>query len=145
LEDKENQFEKYVIEEKSKLKTKEEDLDVFQKDLENKMLNYKDLILKEEQEYKIKLENQAIKLRQETENLKLEKQKFTSLKKKVLEDQEEVQTLEAKLSQKEEELNQKESLLEKIKDDLVNLDSEIRDWESKNMKMRRLHPPPSRL
>jgi len=145
LEDKESQFEKYVIEEKSKLKTKEEDLDVFQKDLENKMFNYKDLILKEEQEYKIKLENQAIKLRQETENLKLEKQKFTDLKKKVLEDQEEVQTLEAKLSQKEEELNQKESLLEKIKDELVNLDSEIKSWESKNMKMRRLHPPPSRL
>ena len=145
LEDKESQFEKYVIEEKSKLKTKEEDLDVFQKDLENKMSNYKDLILKEEQEYKIKLENQAIKLRQETENLKLEKQKITDLKKKVLEDQEEVQTLEAKLSQKEEELNQKESLLEKIKDELVNLDSEIRSWESKNMKMRRLHPPPSRL
>lgn len=145
LENKENQFEKFVSEEKSKLDTKQQDLDSLELDLENKMKNYKDLVLKEEQQYKIKLEAQELKLKEEIQRLREEKQKFSEIKKKILDDQEELQTLESKLSQKQEELNEKESILERVKDELVNLDKEIRDWESKNFKMRRLHPPPSRL
>ena len=145
LENKEHQFEKFVSEEKSKLDTKQQDLDSLELDLENKMKNYKDLVLKEEQQYKIKLESQELKLKEEIQKLREEKQKFSEIKKKILDDQEELQTLESKLSQKQEELNEKESILERVKDELVNLDNEIRDWESKNFKMRRLHPPPSRL
>jgi len=145
LEYKEIQFEKFVLSEKSILENRQEELNSLDKELQNKMENYKDLILKEEKAFKIKLESQEIKLRQDTENLKQERQKFSSLKRKVLDDQEELKFLEGKLSQKEEELNEKESLLEKVKEELVNLDLEIREWESKNMKMRRLHPPPSRL
>lgn len=145
LENKENQFEKFVSEEKSKLDTKQQDLDSLELDLENKMKNYKDLVLKEEQQYKIKLEAQELKLKEEIQKLKDEKRKFSEIKKKILDDQEELQTLESKLSQKQEELNEKESILEKVKDELVNLDREIREWESRNFKMRRIHPPPSRL
>ena len=145
LENKENQFEKFVSEEKSKLDTKQQDLDSLELDLENKMKNYKDLVLKEEQQYKIKLEAQELKLKEEIQKLKEEKRKFSEIKKKILDDQEELQTLESKLSQKQEELNEKESILEKVKDELVNLDREIREWESRNFKMRRIHPPPSRL
>ena len=145
LENKENQFEKFVSEEKSKLDTKQQDLDSLELDLENKMKNYKDLVLKEEQQYKIKLEAQELKLKEEIQKLKDEKRKFSEIKKKILDDQEELQTLESKLSQKQEELNEKESILEKVKDEIVNLDREIREWESRNFKMRRIHPPPSRL
>jgi chromosome segregation ATPase len=145
FENKENQFEQFVLEEKSKLDSRQQDLDIKELDLQNKMKNYKDLILKEEQQYKIKLESQEIKLKEEIQKLKEDKHKFSELKKRILDDQEELQTLESRLSQKQDELNEKESILEKVKDELVNLDSEIRDWESKNFKMRRLHPPPSRL
>lgn len=145
LENKEHQFEKFVSEEKDKLNIKQQDLDSLELDLENKMKNYKDLILNEEQQYKIKLENQEIKLKEEIQKLKEDKRKFSEIKKKILDDQEELQTLESRLSQKQEELNEKESMIDRIRDELVNLDSEIRDWESKNFKMRRLHPPPSRL
>ena len=145
LENKEHQFEKFVSEEKDKLNTKQQDLDSLELDLENKMKNYKDLILNEEQQYKIKLENQEIKLKEEIQKLKEDKRKFSEIKKKILDDQEELQTLESRLSQKQEELNEKESMIDRIRDELVNLDGEIRDWESKNFKMRRLHPPPSRL
>ena len=145
LENKENQFEKFVSEEKSKLDTKQQDLDIQELDLQNKMKNYKDLVLKEEQQYKIKLEAQELKLKEEIQKLKEEKRKFSEIKKKILDDQEELQTLESKLSQKQEELNEKESILEKVKDELVNLDREIREWESRNFKMRRIHPPPSRI
>ena len=145
LENKENQFEKFVSEEKLKLDTKRQDLDIQELDLQNKMKNYKDQVLKEEQQYKIKLEAQELKLKEEIQKLKEEKRKFSEIKKKILDDQEELQTLESKLSQKQEELNEKESILEKVKDELVNLDREIREWESRNFKMRRIHPPPSRL
>ena len=145
LENKEHQFEKFVSEEKSKLDTKQQDLDSLELDLENKMKSYKDLVLKEEQQYKIKLEAQELKLKEEIQKLREEKRKFSEIKKKVIDEQDELQTLESKLSQKEEELNEKESILEKVKDELVNLDREIREWESRNFKMRRIHPPPSRL
>jgi chromosome segregation ATPase len=145
LENKESQFEQFVLEEKTKLDTKQQDLDTQELDLQNKMKNYKDLILKEEQQYKVKLESQEMKLKEEIQKFKEDKHKFSELKKKILDDQEELQTLESRLSQKQEELDEKESILEKVKDELVNLDNEIRDWESKNFKMRRLHPPPSRL
>jgi chromosome segregation ATPase len=142
---KEETFESYVESEKNKIKSHNDDLKKREKDLEVKSNSYRDLILKEENEYKEKLKVQSENLKSDTEELKRQKKEFTTLKKKILEEKEDLEDLKIKLENKSDELMEKENELEKIKDELVNLDNEIKSWESKNMKMKRMHRPPSAL
>lgn len=142
---KEETFQSYVKDEKSKIEAKSEELKKIQSDLDIKTQNYRDLILKEEEEYKKKLALEREKLDRDTESFKNEKKQFSSIKKKIIEDKEDIDRILANLESRKEELDQKESELENIKEDLVRLDQEIKSWESQNMKMRRMTRPPSAL
>ena len=142
---KEKSFESYVDSEKLELEGKRLELEDLQKDLNLKSDNYRELILKEEEEYKSKLEEKRNKIEHDAEVLKKERKDFNDFKKKLLEDREDLDSLSGKLESREEELNGRENELERVKEELVNLDNEIRRWESLNMKMRRIHRPPSAI
>ena len=142
---KEKSFESYVDSEKLELEGKRLELEDLQKDLNLKSDNYRELILKEEEEYKSKLEEKRKKIEHDGEVLKRERKDFNDFKKKLLEDREDLDSLSGKLESREEELNGRENELERVKEELVNLDNEIRRWESLNMKMRRIHRPPSAI
>ena len=142
---KEKSFESYVDSEKLELEGKRLELEDLQKDLNLKSDNYRELILKEEEEYKSKLEEKRKKIEHDGEALKRERKDFNDFKKKLLEDREDLDSLSGKLESREEELNGRENELERVKEELVNLDNEIRHWESLNMKMRRIHRPPSAI
>ena len=142
---KEKSFESYVDSEKLELEGKRLELEDLQKDLNLKSDNYRELILKEEEEYKSKLEEKRKKIEHDGEVLKRERKDFNDFKKKLLEDREDLDSLSGKLESREEELNGRENELERVKEELVNLDNEIRRWESLNIKMRRIHRPPSAI
>jgi len=142
---KENIFESYVQEEKSKLEKNKQELELFEKELNLKTDNYRELILKEEEQYKLKLEEQKNKLENDSHILKKERKEFNDFKKKILEDKEDLDSLSIKLKDKEEELKDKEDKLEKIKEELENIDSEIKAWEAQNFKMKRMNKPPSAI
>lgn len=142
---KEDTFDSYVKTEKSRLEEVKSKLNQKDEDLKNKEKNYRDLILKEEEEYKEKLRIQSEKIKLESEELKKQKKEFQVIKKKILEEQEDLEELKVKLDNQQESLILKENELENIKDELVNLDNEIKRWESINFKMRRSQRPPSAL
>jgi chromosome segregation ATPase len=142
---KENIFESYVQEEKSKLEKNKHELELFEKELNLKNDNYRELVLKEEEQYKLKLEEQKNKLENDSQILKKERKEFNDFKKKILEDKEDLEDLSIKLKDKEEELKDKEDKLERVKEELKNIDSEIKAWEAQNFKMRRMNKPPSAI
>jgi predicted nucleic acid-binding Zn-ribbon protein len=142
---KEDTFDSFVKTEKEKLQDVKSKLDLKDQDLEIREKNYKELILKEEQELKEKLKIQADKIKSEWEDLKKQKKEFQSLKKKITEEKEDLEDLKVQLDNKNEDLLERENILEKVKEELLNLDSEIKSWESKNTKMRRMQPPPSAI
>lgn len=142
---KEKSFESYVDSEKLELEGKRLELEDLQKDLNLKSDNYRELILKEEEEYKSKLEEKRKKIEHDSQVLKRERKDFNDFKNKLIEDREDLDSLSGKLESREEELNGRENELERVKEELVNLDNEIRRWESLNMKMRRIHRPPSAI
>jgi len=142
---KEKSFESYVDSEKLELEGKRLELEDLQKDLNLKSDNYRELILKEEEEYKSKLEEKRKKIEHDVEVLKRERKDFNDFKKKLLEDREDLDSLSGKLESREEELNERENELERVKEELVNLDSEIRNWESLNVKLKRIRRPPSAI
>ena len=142
---KEKGFESYVDSEKLELEGKRLELEDLQRDLQQKTENYRELILKEEEEYKSKLEEQRNKIEHDSQALKRDRKDFNDFKKKLLEDREDLDSLSGKLESREEELNERENELERVKEELVNLDSEIKNWESLNMKLRRIRRPPSAI
>ena len=142
---KEKSFESYVDSEKLELEGRRLELESLQKDLNLKSDNYRELILKEEEEYKSKLEEKRNKIEHDAEVLKKERKDFNNFKKKLLEDREDLDSLSGKLESREEELNERENELERVKEELVNLDNEIKHWESLNMKLRRIRRPPSAI
>jgi len=142
---KEKSFESYVDSEKLELEGKRLELEDLQKDLNLKSDNYRELILKEEEEYKSKLEEKRKKIEHDSQVLKRERKDFNDFKKKLIEDREDLDSLSGKLESREVELNERENELERVKEELVNLDQEIKSWESLNMKMRRIHRPPSAI
>jgi chromosome segregation ATPase len=142
---KETSFESYVQEEKDKLEERKLELESLEKDLNLKADNYRELILKEEEEYKSKLEEKKNKIENDSQILKKERKEFNDFKKKLLEDREDLDALSGKLESKKEELNEKENELERIKEELINLDQEIKDWEGLNIKLKRIRRPPSAL
>ena len=142
---KEKGFESYVDSEKLELEGKRLELEDLQRDLQQKTENYRELILKEEEEYKSKLEEQRNKIEHDSQALKRDRKDFNDFKKKLLEDREDLDSLSGKLESREEELNGRENELERVKEELVNLDSEIKNWESLNMKLRRIRRPPSAI
>lgn len=136
---KEKSFESYVQVEKDKLEKRKIELESLQKDLNLKSDNYRELILKEEEEYKSKLEEKRKKIEHDSEVLKDERKEFNDFKNKVLEDREDLDYLSARLESREDELKDRENKLEKVREELVNLDSEIKQWEGQNVKLKRLH------
>ena len=142
---KEKSFESYVDSEKLELEGKRLELEDLQKDLNLKSDNYRELILKEEEEYKSKLEEKRKKIEHDGGALKRERKDFNDFKKKLLEDREDLDSLSGKLESREEELNGRENELERVKEELVNLDQEIKNWESLNIKLRRIRRPPSAI
>ena len=142
---KEKGFESYVDSEKLEREGKRLELEDLQRDLQQKTENYRELILKEEEEYKSKLEEQRNKIEHDSQALKRDRKDFNDFKKKLLEDREDLDSLSGKLESREEELNERENELERVKEELVNLDSEIKNWESLNMKLRRIRRPPSAI
>ncbi len=142
---KEETFQSYVKDEKSKIEKMIDDIKNRESELEINTKNYKDIVLKEEEEYKKKLQLEREKLDSDLESFKNEKKQFSVLKKKIVEDKEDLDLLTAKLESQKEDLDRKESELENIKEELVRLDEEIKAWESQNMKMRRMTRPPSAL
>ena len=142
---KEKGFESYVDSEKLELEGKRLELEDLQRDLQQKTENYRELILKEEEEYKSKLEEQRNKIEHDSQALKRDRKDFNDFKKKLLEDREDLDSLSGRLESREEELNERENELERVKEELVNLDQEIKNWESLNMKLRRIRRPPSAI
>jgi len=143
---KETSFESYVQEEKDKLEKRKIELESLEKDLNLKTDNYRELILKEEEEYKSKLEEKKKKIEHDSQILKKERKEFNDFKNKVLEDKEDIEDLSNKLESRREDLEQRENELERIKEELVNLDKEIKDWEGlNNIKLKRIRKPPSAL
>jgi hypothetical protein len=142
---KEETFQSYVKDEKSKIEKMIDDIKNRESELKINTKNYKDIVLKEEEEYKKKLQLEREKLDNDLESFKNEKKQFSSLKKKIIEDKEDLELLTAKLESQKEDLDRKENELENIKEELVRLDEEIKIWESQNMKMRRMTRPPSAL
>ena len=136
---KETSFESYVQEEKDKLEKRKIELESLQKDLNLKSDNYRELILKEEEEYKSKLEDKRNKIENDSQALKDERKEFNDFKNKVLEDREDLDYLSARLESKEDELKIREDKLEQIKEELVSLDKEIKQWEGQNVKLKRYH------
>ena len=136
---KETSFESYVQEEKDKLEKRKIELESLEKDLNLKSDNYRELILKEEEEYKSKLEEKRKKIENDSQVLKDERKEFNDFKNKVLEDREDLDYLSARLESREDELKDRENKLEKVREELVNLDSEIKKWEGQNVKLKRLH------
>ena len=136
---KETSFESYVQEEKDKLEKRKIELESLQKDLNLKSDNYRELILKEEEEYKSKLEEKRNKIENDSQILKDERKEFNDFKNKVLEDREDLDYLSARLESREEELKDRENKLEKVREELVNLDREIKHWEGLNVKLKRLY------
>jgi len=142
---KETSFESYVQEEKDKLEERKLELESLEKDLNLKADNYRELILKEEEEYKSKLEEKKNKIENDSQVLKKERKEFNDFRKKLLEDREDLDALSGKLESRKEELNEKENELERIKEELINLDQEIKDWEGLNIKLKRIRRPPSAM
>jgi septal ring factor EnvC (AmiA/AmiB activator) len=142
---KEKSFESYVDSEKLELEGKKLELESLQNDLNLKSDNYRELILKEEEEYKSKLEEKRKKIEHDSQVLKRERKDFNDFKKKLIEDREDLDSLSGKLESREVELNERENELERVKEELVNLDQEIKSWESLNMKLKRLRRPPSAI
>jgi septal ring factor EnvC (AmiA/AmiB activator) len=142
---KEKSFESYVDSEKLELEGKKLELEDLQNDLNLKSDNYRELILKEEEEYKSKLEEKRKKIEHDSQILKRERKDFNDFKKKLIEDREDLDSLSGKLESREVELNERENELERVKEELVNLDQEIKSWESLNMKLKRLRRPPSAI
>ena len=142
---KEKSFESYVDSEKLELEGKRLELEDLQKDLNLKSDNYRELILKEEEEYKSKLEEKRKKIEHDSQVLKRERKDFNDFKKKLIEDREDLDLLSGKLESREVELNERENEIERVKEELVNLDQEIKNWESLNMKLKRLRRPPSAI
>jgi hypothetical protein len=142
---KEETFQSYVKDEKLKIEKMISDVEKRENEVDLKSQNYKNLILKEEEEYKEKLKLDKEKLDKDLETFKNEKKQFNILKKKIIEDKEDLDHFSSKLESKKEELQQRENELENIKEDLIKLDEEIKIWESQNMKLRRMTRPPSAL
>lgn len=143
---KEKSYQSYVDSMKSDLEKKQLELETLRTDLDLKSDNYRELILKEEEEYKSKLEEKRSKIEQDQQILKRERRDFSNFKKKLIDDREDLDYLSGKLESREVELNIRESELERVKEDLVNLDREIKNWEGiASMKLKRSTRPPSAI
>lgn len=71
--------------------------------------------------------------------------KYSEINKKIEEDLKTLKEREIELDNREEYINNNEKIISEHLKELRNLDSEIKEWESKHWKMKRNTPPPSAI
>jgi len=140
-------FEKFSEDERVKIEKEKDALDKREAKIKESFKDLKDKIKLEEKELKEKYKDQFDILKQEKDDLKDEKKKILKIKKELDEDRKDIEDKINRLNEIEDDLRKRESELEDAKDELIRLDTEIKNWESLNWKMKRLRggKPPSAL
>jgi len=140
-------FEKFSEDERVKIEKEKDALDKRDVKIKESFKDIKDKIKLEEKELRDKYKDQFDILKQEKDDLKDEKKKILKIKKEVDEDRKDIEDKINRLNEIEDDLRKRESELEDAKDELIRIDTEIKNWESLNWKMKRLRggKPPSAL
>lgn len=146
--DRKKQLEDRISSLEKELETKLSDVDSKLKQLDIKEDNLRDKTRKEEDRLK-KLE---IQLSGQVEAIKDEKKVISNIRKELdrqtrelSDDRKELEIELSKLEEIKSELAQKEAQVEAAKEDVLRLDSEIKNWESQHWKLRRNNLPPSAI
>lgn len=147
LDDDISDFKKLSESERDKIRKEKQDLEQKESKIKENLKDLKDKIKSDERELKEKYQSQFEDLKKEKDELKDEKKKLSKLKKEIEEDRADVDNKFEKISEMEDNLRTREIHLEETKEDLIRIQEEIQDWESKNWKMRMLSggKPPSAI
>ncbi len=128
---KQDSFDSFVKDEKDKIESLNKSISEKESELKDLEKSIDDRVNKE-------IEKAKLKMQEKIQEINLEKQKVSDMKKQISKEKKEFEIEKSNLEKIKEDIN--ESMRE-----LISLDGEIREWESRNWEMRRYkayNPPP---